>query len=75
MIGCGLSRTFTHLLMARFVTGMGSALQMSGSQLFLADISQPHNRARSLGTNHVRPILPPCTCFFPCVSPQELLGR
>ncbi|KAK9866844.1 hypothetical protein WJX84_004388 [Apatococcus fuscideae] len=52
MIGCGLSRTFTHLLMARFVTGMGSALQMSGSQLFLADISQPHNRARSLGTNH-----------------------
>ena len=53
MLGCGLSRTFTHLLVARFVTGMGSALQMSGSQLFLADISQPHNRARSLGTNHV----------------------
>ncbi|KAK9830670.1 hypothetical protein WJX74_001706 [Apatococcus lobatus] len=52
MLGCGLSRTFTHLLVARFVTGMGSALQMSGSQLFLADISQPHNRARSLGTNH-----------------------
>lgn len=61
MLGCGLSRTFTHLLVARFVTGMGSALQMSGSQLFLADISQRHNRARSLGTNHVH--LPPSPSF------------
>lgn len=70
MLGCGLSRTFTHLLVARFVTGMGSALQMSGSQLFLADISKRHNRARSLGTNHVRtPHFPPFPSLFP--SPQQ----
>ena len=54
MIGCGMSRSFTQLLAWRWVTGLGSALQMSGSQLYLADISLSSNRARTMGTNQVR---------------------
>ena len=54
MIGCGMSRTFPQLLAWRWVTGVGSALQMSGSQLYLADISYSSNRARTMGTNQVR---------------------
>ena len=53
MIGCGLAGTFQQLLMWRWVTGIGSALQMAGAQLFLADISLSSNRARTLGTNQV----------------------
>ncbi len=53
MLGCGMSRTFPQLLAWRWVTGVGSALQMSGSQLYLADISFSSNRARTMGTNQV----------------------
>ena len=53
MLGCSFSTSFKHLLFWRFVTGLGSALQMAGAQLFLADISGPSNRARVLGTNQV----------------------
>ena len=49
-----MSRTFPQLLAWRWVTGVGSALQMSGSQLYLADISFSSNRARTMGTNQVR---------------------
>jgi len=38
---------------ARWITGIGSALQNTGAQLFLADISTPENRAQSLGINQV----------------------
>ena len=53
MIGCGLAMSFEQLLVARWLTGIGSALQNTGAQLFLADISTPANRAQSLGTNQV----------------------
>lgn len=53
MIGCGLSGSFQQLLAARCLTGVGSALQNTGAQLFLADISTPENRAQCLGTNQV----------------------
>ena len=46
--------SFEQLLVARWLTGIGSALQNTGAQLFLADISTPANRAQSLGTNQVR---------------------
>ena len=55
MIGCGLAMSFEQLLVARWLTGIGSALQNTGAQLFLADISTPANRAQSLGTNQVGP--------------------
>lgn len=55
-----MSRNFTQLLAWRWVTGVGSALQMSGSQLYLADISLSSNRARTLGTNQV------CRIHFSC---------
>ena len=45
--------SFEQLLVARWLTGIGSALQNTGAQLFLADISTPANRAQSLGTNQV----------------------
>lgn len=54
MIGCGMAMTFEQLLVARWITGIGSALQNTGAQLFLADISTPKNRAQSLGINQVR---------------------
>ena len=71
MIGCGMARNFTQLLAWRWVTGVGSALQMSGSQLYLADISLSSNRARTLGTNQVRSpaqacqsLVTSCWCFL-----------
>ena len=54
MVGCGASRSFAQLLAWRWVTGLGSALQMSGAQLYLADISASSNRARTMGTNQAR---------------------
>ena len=54
MLGCGASRSFAQLLAWRWVTGLGSALQMSGAQLYLADISASSNRARTMGTNQAR---------------------
>lgn len=48
-----MSGTFGQLLAWRWVTGVGSALQMCGAQLFLTDISLSTNRARTLGTNQV----------------------
>jgi MFS family permease len=54
MIGCGLAGSFGQLLAWRWVTGLGSALQMAGAQLFLTDISASSNRARTLGTNQAR---------------------
>ena len=58
MVGCGMSGTFGQLLVWRWVTGVGSALQMAGAQLFLTDISVSGNRARTLGTNQARPCMP-----------------
>lgn len=49
-----MSGTFGQLLVWRWVTGVGSALQMAGAQLFLTDISVSGNRARTLGTNQAR---------------------
>ena len=57
MLGCGMATSFRQLLLARWVTGIGSALQMTGAQLFLADISTPTNRARSLGLNQSASVL------------------
>ena len=53
MFGCGMAGSFQHLLAWRWVTGLGSALQMSGSHLCLADISKSSTRTRCLGTNQV----------------------
>ena len=53
-----MSATFGQLLVWRWVTGVGSALQMAGAQLFLTDISVSGNRARTLGTNQACPLLP-----------------
>ncbi|BDA45298.1 probable quinolone resistance protein NorA at N-terminal half [Coccomyxa sp. Obi] len=57
MIGCGMSGTFGQLLAWRWVTGIGSALQMAGAQLFLTDISLSTNRARTLGTNQAASLM------------------
>lgn len=63
MIGCGLAMNFEQLLVARWITGIGSALQNTGAQLFLADISTPSNRAQSLGINQARHCpLPRASC-------------
>lgn len=57
-----MSGTFGQLLVWRWVTGVGSALQMAGAQLFLTDISVSGNRARTLGTNQARSGTPAECC-------------
>jgi MFS family permease len=51
MVGSGLARTLPLLLVARFVAGAGSAMYMTGAQLYLIDISTPANRTRFIATN------------------------
>lgn len=51
MVGSGLSGDIYQLLAWRFVAGAGSAMYMTGAQIYLADISSPENRARFIGTN------------------------
>jgi MFS family permease len=51
MVGSGLSVGFLDLLAWRFVAGAGSAMYMTGAQLFLIDISTPETRARFIATN------------------------
>ena len=51
MVGSGLSVGFFDLLAWRFVAGAGSAMYMTGAQIFLIDISTPATRARFLATN------------------------
>lgn len=51
MVGSGLSVGFLDLLAWRFVAGAGSAMYMSGAQIFLIDISTPETRARFIATN------------------------
>ena len=51
MVGSGFSFGIVDLLAWRFVAGAGSAMYMTGAQIYLSDISTPANRARFIGTN------------------------
>jgi MFS family permease len=51
MIGSGFSADIPQLLVWRFVAGAGSAMYMTGAQIYLVDISTVENRARIIGTN------------------------
>ncbi len=51
MIGSGLSGSIGELLVWRFLAGAGSAMYMTGAQIYLTDISTPANRATFIGTN------------------------
>ena len=51
MIGSGFAGGITDLLAWRFIAGAGSAMYMTGAQVYLVDISTPANRARFIGTN------------------------
>ncbi|HUF33177.1 MAG TPA: MFS transporter [Acidimicrobiales bacterium] len=51
MIGSGLASSIVVLLAWRLVAGAGSAMYMTGAQVYLADISTPANRAKLIGTN------------------------
>lgn len=51
MIGSGLAGDIYQLLAWRFVAGAGSAMYMTGAQIYLADISTAATRARFMGTN------------------------
>jgi MFS family permease len=48
MFGTALSHVFMELVMWRIMTGAGGAAQITGSQLYLSDISTKENRARTL---------------------------
>jgi DHA1 family multidrug resistance protein-like MFS transporter len=51
MIGSGFAGGIPGLLFWRLVAGAGSAMYMTGAQVYLVDISTPQNRARVLGAN------------------------
>lgn len=51
MVGSGFAVGIVDLLVWRFVAGAGSAMYMTGAQIYLSDISTPANRARFIGTN------------------------
>ncbi len=51
MVGSGFSVGIVDLLAWRFVAGAGSAMYMTGAQIYLTDISSAENRARFIGTN------------------------
>src|SRR5829696_6608781 len=51
MLGCAFSPNIGVFLFWRVVTGVGSAMYMTGAQIYLADISTPDNRAKNIATN------------------------
>jgi len=51
MIGSGTAGGLLELLAWRFIAGAGSAMYMTGAQIYLIDISTPANRARHIGAN------------------------
>lgn len=51
MIGSGLAPTIWVLLAWRLVAGAGSALYMTGAQIYLIDIAADDQRARYIATN------------------------
>ena len=51
MYGSGFAGDIYQLLAWRFIAGAGSAMYMTGAQIYLADISTPENRGRFIGTN------------------------
>lgn len=51
MYGSGFAADIYQLLAWRFLAGAGSAMYMTGAQIYLADISTPATRARFIGTN------------------------
>ena len=51
MLGSGTAQGIAQLLAWRLVAGAGSALYMTGAQIYLVDIAAPSQRARYLATN------------------------
>ncbi len=51
MIGSGLAPSIWVLLAWRLVAGAGSALYMTGAQIYVIDIAAPDQRARYIATN------------------------
>ncbi len=51
MLGSGFAGDLIELALWRFVAGAGSAMYMTGAQIYLADIAGPENRARVIGAN------------------------
>lgn len=51
MAGSGLADGIGSLLVWRAIAGAGSAMYMTGAQIYLIDISSPINRSRVLGAN------------------------
>ena len=50
---CAISRTATHLILARLVQGSGAALMMVNSPAIITEVFPPHERGRALGINGI----------------------
>lgn len=51
MVGSGLAVGIADLLVWRFVAGAGSAVYMTGSQLYILDVSPPERRGTNISYN------------------------
>jgi MFS family permease len=49
MLIMGTAKTSSELITGRFGVGVGGSLQLAGGQLYISDISNARNRARTLG--------------------------
>ena len=47
---CGLATDFTHLLVYRFIAGIGSTTVITGTQIVVADVATRENRGRLMST-------------------------
>jgi MFS family permease len=53
MFGSGVSFDIWQLMVWRFVAGAGSAMYMTGAEIYLVDVSTPETRAMCLETNQM----------------------
>jgi len=49
MLVMGTAKSSSELMSGRFGVGVGGSMQLAGGQLYMSDISNPRNRARTLG--------------------------
>ena len=48
---CGLADDFAHLLLYRFIAGIGSTAVITGTQIVVADVATRENRGRMIATS------------------------
>ncbi|WFD24773.1 hypothetical protein MEQU1_003478 [Malassezia equina] len=59
-MGCGFSKTTTHMMVLRFFAGLAGAAPISMSAGCVADLFEPEERGKAMSTYTLMPVLGPC---------------